>query len=100
MQKTRKTINLIVGLCLFLVMSRCSYSFITAGDRMKQTCKEIEVGMTVVQLDVFARRHGLSVPYKESGVIFLSESETFGRWSCRVVLDKGVVQSAEYNFAD
>jgi hypothetical protein len=100
MGKVRKAVNLIAGLFILGGISYCSYSFGTAESRMRQTCGEITPGMSASALRTFAKEHGLNPPRQESGVNFLAESKTFGRWSCRVVLEKGVVQSAEYNFAD
>ncbi len=67
---------------------------------MRQTCSEIIPGMSVSSLRAFASEHALNQPSQDSRVIFLAGSKTFGRWACRVVLEKGIVQRAEYNFAD
>jgi hypothetical protein len=56
---------------------------------MRQTCSEITSGMSVVALSAFAKEHGLNLPRQESGVIFMVESKTLGRWGCRVTLEKG-----------
>ena len=100
MSKVRKVANLMIGLLIVGSISYCSYSFGSAESRMRQTCGEISLGMSVAALSAFAKEHGLNLPRQESGVIFMVESKTFGRWGCRVVLEKGVVQSAEYSFAD
>lgn len=99
MSKVRKVANLMIGLLIVGSISYCSYSFGSAESRMRQTCGET-FGMSVAALSAFAKEHGLNLPHQESGVIFMVESKTFGRWGCRVTLEKGVVQSAEYNFAD
>jgi hypothetical protein len=100
MGKIRKAVNLSAGLVILGGMAYCSYSFGSAESRMRKVCSEISPGMSISALSAFAKEHGLNPPRQESGVAFLAESKTFGRWSCRVVLEKGVVQSAEYNFAD
>ncbi|WP_256415461.1 hypothetical protein [Acinetobacter sp. 5862] len=100
MSKVSKVANLITALLIVGSISYCSYSFGSAESRMRQTCSEITSGMSVVALSAFAKEHGLNLPRQESGVIFMVESKTLGRWGCRVTLEKGMVQSAEYNFAD
>ena len=100
MSKVRKVANLMIGLLIIGSISYCSYFFGSPESRMRQTCGEISLGMSVAALSAFAKEHGLNLPHQELGVIFMVESKTFGRWGCRVTLEKGVVQSAEYNFAD
>lgn len=100
MGKFRRAVSLIASLFVLGGLAYCSYSFGSAEERMRQTCSEITPGLSASALRAFARKHGLNPPHQDSGVTFLAESRTFGRWSCRVTLDKGVVQRAEYNFAD
>ncbi|WP_218110638.1 hypothetical protein [Ostreibacterium oceani] len=56
--------------------------------------------MSVDILRSFADEHGLRPPHAETGSTLLVESKTFGRWGCHVVLENGVVKTAEYNFMD
>lgn len=100
MSKARKAINLIAGLAILFGLSYCTYSFGSAESRMRTVCSDINPGMSASDLRRFASDHGLTAPGGDSGTQFLAESRTFGRWSCRVVLANGIVQSAEYGFAD
>lgn len=78
----------------------CSYSFGGAEKRIRKTCSEIIPGMTVASLRSFADDHGLNPPHTNSGIVFLAETKSFGRWACKVELEKGMVKGSEYNFAD
>lgn len=100
MGNVRKAANLITGLFILGGILYCADLFVGAESRMRQACGEIAPGMSVATLRTFAKKHGMNAPRQESGVTFLAESMTFGRWSCRVVLEKGVVRNSEYNFAD
>ena len=77
------------------------YSALSTGEkRMTAVCAQIQPGMNLAALKGLAEEHGLSAPGKDSGVTYLAESRTYGRFACKVVLDAGVVKSSEYNYAD
>ncbi len=77
------------------------YGFVTAEDRIKEVCSQIKPGMPASELRVFAGKHGLGPhPPSESGVNFLVESKTFGRYGCKVELVDGIVKDVEYNFSN
>ena len=87
----------IIGLLLAVFFGYFFYSLNTAPARMMEVCSQIKPGMTHAQLKTFAEEHGLSQPpKKESGATFLGESRSYGRFTCRVVLEAGVVKSSEY----
>ena len=49
----------------------------------------------------FAQAHGMHPLPHESGVNYMVETRTFGRWGCRVELKDGVVTApAVYSFSD
>lgn len=100
MGKVRKLVNIGIGLAILVGITYYSYSFASAETRIRKICSRIGPGMTISTLHNFAEMNGLNAPRQNSGINFLVEKKTFGRWGCRVVLDTGVVQSAEYNFAD
>ena len=52
------------------------------------------------ELRDFAARHGLNAPRNPSGVGFMVESRTFGRYGCQLELANGRLVSAQYHFAD
>lgn len=77
------------------------YGFSTAESRLKEVCNLIKPGMSIAQLRDFGVEHGLAPkPHNESGVNFIKETRTYGRYGCKVILEAGIVKSAEYNFAD
>ncbi len=91
----------VVGLFIAAGIVYIFYGFVTAEDRIKELCSQIKPDMPVSELRAFADKHGLG-PHlpRESGVNFLVESKTFGRYGCKVELMDGIVKKAEYNFAD
>ena len=98
--KVRKAVSAVVGAAALGGLAYEAYLFASAEDRVRRACGEISVGMPISALRNFADGRGLSAPRADSGVVFLVETKTFGRWGCRVVLEKGLVQTATYNFAD
>ena len=56
--------------------------------------------MSLAQLREFASVNGLGPKPRESGVSYIVEPKTFGRFGCKVLVEGGVVKAAEYNFAD
>jgi len=95
-----KTVNLFVGLMLVGGISYCSYSFASAENRVRILCSEIQPGMSIPHLREFASVNGLGPKPRESGVSYIGETKTFGRFGCKVLVESGVVKTAEYNFAD
>lgn len=56
--------------------------------------------MSFAELQAFALQHGLRSPRRESGVNYLVETRTFGRYGCEVLLERGVVKESQYIFTD
>ena len=81
-------------------MSYCTYNFSTASQRVKKLCCEIEAGMQHSELIQFALKNGLGPQPKKTGVSYIVESKTFGRWGCKVELENGVVDKVEYTFSE
>lgn len=100
MNSIRKAINLGAGLLMLGGLGFCTYSFGTAEQRVRQVCLEITPGMSASSLRAFAQVHGLSEPRPESEVQFLADQRSFGRWSCRVEIQNGVVSKVAINGAD
>jgi hypothetical protein len=95
-----KGLGLVFGVPLLFGMAYYSYAMATGEKRMKEVCSQIKPGVTLVQLKEFAEVYGLTSPSKDAGVTFLGESRTYGRFTCKVVLEAGVVKSSEYAHAD
>lgn len=100
MGRILKSTALIAGILFIGGLVYFSYLFGTAESRVRHICGEVAPGMSFSTLRTFAAANGLSRPYQESGVNFLIETKTFGRWGCKVVLETGAVKNAEFNFAD
>ena len=54
-------------------------------------------GMTLAELRAFSSASGLGPAPESSGVRFMVERKTFGRYGCRLELADGVVQTARYD---
>ena len=77
------------------------YSFNTAPARMKQVCSAIQPGMSFDNLESVRAAHGLSHPLKiADGTIFMAETRTMGRYSCRVDMESGKVKAVTVQFFD
>jgi len=100
MNSVRQNINWIFGVALIGSMSYCTYNFASAENRVRNLCSEIQPGMTVNAVRDFALAHGLGPAPHESGVNFLVESKTFGRYGCKINVEAGLVKVVEYNFSD
>jgi len=71
-----------------------------AEQRVRALCAEISPGMSIDSLRSFAASHGMKYPSQRSGVNYLVESRTFGRYGCRVDTENGVVKRSAFSFAD
>jgi hypothetical protein len=68
---------------------------------MKALCTQLRPNMPLQQLNTFGMQHELYPQINaQSGVHFMVEKKTFGRFGCKIILEAGAVKSAEYSFAD
>lgn len=81
-------------------ISYCTYNFTTAESRLRAICAEIQPGMSVAELREYADEQGLGPPPKESGVSFIVEGKSVGRWGCEIATESGYVKDAKYIFHD
>lgn len=100
MGKARRVIGMAFALLLAGSVSYCSYGFLSAESRVKGLCAEIRPGMPLSELKAFSARHGLRAPTKPSGINYLVESRSFGRYGCEVLLESGSVRTSRYLFTD
>ena len=100
MSKFRKTISMLFVIAMLSGIAYCTNNFVTAESRVRALCDEIQPGISVAELRKFASEHGLSSHIKESGISFMVETKTYGRYGCIITTESGIVKKAEYNFAD
>lgn len=100
MRKIRKIISVVAGVAALFGLSYCTYGYISAEDRVKAICGGIKPGDPVSEAAQFALSEGLSGTLHDTGVGYLVEARTFGRYGCKVVTEQAAVVSSEYNFAD
>lgn len=101
MGRFRKVISVILGVAILGGPSYCAYNFVSAESRLRSICSKIQPGMTIKELREFASVHGLSPePKKESGINYIVETKTYGRFGCKVTTETGFVKESEYHFAD
>jgi hypothetical protein len=89
-----------VALLALLGVAYCTYGFGTAQSRMRGICAQINPGTPAAALPDFAKAHGLNKSHQLTGVVYLVEERTFGRFGCKVTIENARVQSSEYNFAN
>jgi hypothetical protein len=94
-----KGLVLLLGVPAVMGIGFFYYFSATGEDRMRAVCGEVKPGMTTAQLVSFARERNFRPPANE-GVTFFADSRSYGRHSCRIDLQAGVVQSATYSYAD
>ncbi|MBS1197951.1 MAG: hypothetical protein H6R18_1736 [Proteobacteria bacterium] len=93
--------SLIFGLLILGGIAYFLYGFATAENRVKSVCVQIKPGMSISELNAFGIKHGLNPPTgKGSGITFMVEAKTYGRYGCKVLLESGSVKNAEYSFVD
>lgn len=95
-----KGFGFVFGVPLLFGIAYFYFALSTGEKRMTAVCDKIKPGTTLAQLKELAEEHGLVVPRADSGVAYLAESRTYGRFACRVTLDAGIVKRSEYHFAD
>ena len=95
-----KGLLFVFGVPVLFGISYFYYALSTGEKRMTAVCAQIQPGMNLAQVKGLAEEHGLTAPHKDSGVTYLGESRTYGRFACKVVLDAGIVKSSEYQHAD
>ena len=76
------------------------WGFSTAEERLRGVCQRLTPGMSIDALRGFAAQHGLNAPRNPSGISFIVERRTFGRYGCQLELANGRLVRAQYNFAD
>lgn len=100
MKKIRQGVKLAMLAAIAASMAYCTYGYTSAETRVKTWCAQIAPGMPLAELQSFAREHGLGPIPRDSGIRYLVESRTFGRYGCKLELDNGVVKTSTYHFAD
>ena len=93
-------VTLFAGVAVVAGVGYFAYIFVSAEDRVRGLCAQLQPGMTLPALRAFAEQHGMRKPNKETGLDFLVETKTFGRFGCMVKMDSGVVRTVAYNFGD
>jgi hypothetical protein len=93
-------LSIALGLGLIGSIGYCAHGYGTAETRIRAVCDRIKPGMSWSELRTFATEQSLKAPTRETGVNYLVEWRTFGRYGCKVTLQNGVVRASEYNFAD
>lgn len=95
--KVRYMVNLIGGLLLIGVIGFYIVSFATADSRVRKLCGKIHAGMSVTELNQYAKDVGLGPSARSAGTSFLVERKSFGRYGCKVEAVNGVVQTVGFD---
>jgi hypothetical protein len=81
-------------------ISYCSLNFFTAERRVRALCAQFQPGLAIEQARAIASDNGMSPLPKPSGVSFVVEEKTFGRFGCKITAEGGYIKATEYHFAD
>lgn len=100
MSPIAKGLGVLFGLPAVLAVVFFTYFNATGEERMKAVCSQIAPGTTRAQLNTFVRDYGLNGSIVDAGTGFLGDPKSYGRHTCKVTMQAGVVKTAEYNFAD
>jgi len=92
--------GILAFLFVIVIIGYGFYAFGGAQARMKELCREITPGMQFSELKRLSLKRGVTAPTSTTGINYLVERKSFGRWGCVVIMDNGLVKSSEYNFAD
>ena len=97
----RKLISTVFALSALFGISYSTYNFNSAEDRVKLICSNIKPGMTLDELKIFSHQNGVGPePYVESGITYIVEEKTFGRYGCKIKMKNKIVEESTYNFQD
>ena len=89
-----------IVLSVLAALAYGAWGFLSAEQRLRALCPLMTPGISMDDLRQFAAAHGLNAPRSTSGVTFMVERRTFGRYGCRLEMADGRLLSASYNFAD
>jgi hypothetical protein len=92
----------VIGVLLATSITYCTYGFATAEGIIKKLCSQINSGMPISELRAFSDENGLMLPrsVRNTGIAFINETRTFGRFDCMIILETGRVKNVKYNFLD
>lgn len=96
----RRLILVFVVLGVLWTGAYYTYGYLTAATRIAEICAQVRPGMTLDELRRFGIRHGLVGRTVDTGVIHLVEGRTFGRYGCKIELEKGIVKASAYHVVD
>jgi len=100
MSPLAKGLVLLFGVPVVLGGIFFTYFSATGEERMRGVCQQIPSGMRFSELTTLAQNYNFAAPLEQSGVYLLHDARSYGRHTCKIVLEQGTVQSATYNFAD
>lgn len=95
-----KGLGLLFGLPVVLTVIFVTYFNVTGESRMRHVCGEVKAGMNKVALAKFIDDYSLNGNPVDSGAVVLSSAKSYGRHTCKVDMEAGVVKAANYRFAD
>lgn len=97
-----KWIGIAIGVAFLAYMGYFFYSLSTAVERLRPLCAQIKLGTPLADLKAFAAANGLSMASMgtDAKATILFERKSYGRHTCAITLDGGVVTKSEYSHLD
>jgi hypothetical protein len=80
----------------------CEFRYANEAARVREFCAAIAPGLPLDELKARAAGNGYSwrPPPERSGISFLADNRTAGRFGCRVMLSDGVVKASAFRRPD
>lgn len=97
-----KWIGIAIGISFLAYMAYFFYSLSTAAERVRPLCAQIKAGTPLADLKAFAAANGLSMASMsaDAKATILFERKSYGRHTCAIALDGGVVTKSDYSHLD
>jgi hypothetical protein len=95
-----KGLVLLFGVPVVLGIGFFYYFSATGEERMRNLCVQVKPGISLDQLKAFAQENNIRTSVNQEGTSFLGDARSYGRHTCKVVVEAGIVKSADYSFAD
>jgi hypothetical protein len=97
-----KWIGIAIGASFLAFIGYFYYSLSTAPERVRPLCAQIKAGTPLADLKAFASSNGLSMANMgaDAKATILFERKSYGRHTCAITLDGGVVTKSDYSHLD
>ncbi len=79
-----------------IIVTNCSYLWLTAEKRMRQLCQQIPLNMSYAKLQQFSQQHNLTPPQSPHGDNRLLDKSVRTPLGCQLQLHNGLVSKVSF----